>query len=113
MKTNLARILSALLAAAALTGGSGNAPRAAENAVNPDDLRPMTAKVVELDRENDIVTVENAGGFRFAFCGCSDYCLGDYVSAIMHTNGTPGIADDYFVKVHYSGYCDYSGENLE
>ena len=50
---------------------------------------------------------------EFAFYGCSDYCVGDYVTAIMNTNGTPDIKDDYFLKVHYSGYCDYSGENLE
>lgn len=115
MKTQFARILSALLAAAALSGGSACGPRSSENTVTVrvEDLRPMTAKVVDLDRTTDTVTVENANGFRFAFYGCSDYCVGDYVTAIMHTNGTPDITDDYFLKVHYSGYCDYSGENLE
>ena len=26
----------------------------------------------------------------------------------MHTNGTPGIKDDYFLTVHYSGWSDYA-----
>ena len=109
MKTRTILFLAALLASAAVSGTSkpGNAPADPE-LVRIEDLRPVTAKVVELDRETDIVTVETASGFLFEFTGCSDYCEGDYVSAIMHTNGTPGIRDDYFVTVHYSGYSDYA-----
>ena len=109
-----ALILLALLASAAVSCGS-QAETAPRNTltVRVEDLRAMTARVVELDRKTDTVTVENANGFRFAFYGCSDYCIGDYVSAVMHSNGTPEIADDYFLAVRYSGYCDYSGESLE
>ena len=116
MKTRTILFLLALLASAAVSGT--NHPETAPAApadpeiVRIEDLRPVTAKVVGLDRENDIVTVETASGFLFAFEGCSDYCEGDYVSAIMHTNGTPGIKDDYFVTVHYSGWSDYA-DNIQ
>ena len=104
-----ALLLAAMLAAPAIADRH-NIETAPDNSslVRVEDIRPMTARVVALDRETDIVTVETATGFLFAFYGCSDYEIGDYVSAVMHTNGTQGIKDDYFLVVHYSGYSDYA-----
>lgn len=110
------KILTVLLLAAMLTAPAIANRYNIETApvdsslVRVDDLRPVTARVVNLDRETDTVTVETATGFLFAFTGCSDYEIGDYVSAIMHTNGTQGIKDDYFLVVHYSGYSDYADD---
>ena len=76
-------------------------------------LSPLTARVTDLDRTTDIVTIETATGIRFAFYGCEDYCVGDYVSAILYDNGTPhDCRDDIIVSVHYSGYSDYTGDPL-
>ena len=76
-------------------------------------LSPLTAKIVDLDRSTDTVAIETASGIRFAFYGCEDYCEGDYVSAILWNNGTPhDCRDDIIVSVHYSGYSDYAGGNL-
>ena len=76
-------------------------------------LSPLTARITDLDRTNDTVTVETATGIRFAFYGCEDYCVGDYVSAILYDNGTPhDCRDDIIVSVHYSGYSDYAGDPL-
>lgn len=76
-------------------------------------LCPITARIVDLDRTTDTVTIELANGHRFAFTGCSDYCEGDYVSAILWNNGTPhDCRDDIIVSVHYSGYSDYAGDPL-
>ncbi len=76
-------------------------------------LSPLTAKIVDLDRPNDVVTIETASGIRFAFEGCEDYCVGDYVSAILWKNGTPhDCRDDIIVSVHYAGYSDYAGDPL-
>ena len=113
MKTRTALLLLALLASAAVscTNRAGTVP-ADPSLVRIEDLRPVTAKIVELDRETDTVTVETATGFLFAFTGCEDYEIGDFVSAIMHTNGTPGITDDYFLTVHYSGWSDYA-DNIQ
>ena len=77
-------------------------------------LSPVTAKIVEMNRETDVVVIEMANGHRYAFFGCEDYCEGDYVSAIVWRNGTPDdCRDDIIVSVHYSGYSDYSGDPLE
>ena len=76
-------------------------------------LTPLTARIIDLDRTNDIVTIETASGIRFAYYGCEDYCEGDYVSAILWNNGTPhDCRDDIIVSVHYSGYADYAGDPL-
>lgn len=109
MKTRTSLLLAVLLASAAVScaGRAGNAP-ADPTLYRIDDLRPVTAKVVELDYASDTVTVETASGFLFAFEGCEDYEIGDFVSAIMHTNGTPNITDDRFLTVHYSGYSEYA-----
>lgn len=107
MKTRTILFVAALLASAAVSGTSKPAP-ADPSLVRVEDLRPVTARVVELDRDTDTVTVETASGLLFAFGGCSDYELGDYVSAVMHTNGTPGARDDRFLIVHFSGYSDYA-----
>lgn len=71
-------------------------------------LCPITAKITDLDRTQDIVTVQMANGHRYAFCGCEDYVVGDYVSAIVWNGGTKNDAtDDIIVSVHYAGYSDY------
>ncbi len=75
-------------------------------------LSPVTARVVDLNRTDDIVTIEMANGYQYAFEGCSDYCVGDFVSAIVWRNGTDIITDDIIVSVHYSGYSDYAGDPL-
>lgn len=71
-------------------------------------LYPMTAKVVDLDRPADVVTIETASGYQYQFYGCEDYCEGDFVSAIVWKNGTERITDDVILAVHYSGWCDYA-----
>ena len=76
-------------------------------------LCPITARITNLDRQNDIVTIEMANGHIYQFYGCEDYCEGDYVSAILWRNGTDVVTDDVIVSVHYSGYSNYSGEPLE
>ena len=76
-------------------------------------LSPLTARVTDLDRTTDTVTIETATGLLFQFYGCEDYEVGDYVSAILYDNGTKGnVTDDIIVSVHYSGYSDYAGDPL-
>ena len=69
-------------------------------------LYPLTTKVVELDRENDIVICEDFNGFRWQFEGCEDWQEGDICSMIMNDNGTPKIFDDEIVSVKYDGYFE-------
>jgi len=103
MKTRFALILIALLATATVScvNHAGDRDRVSESEY------PMTARVIDLNRDTDTVTVETSTGFTYAFYGCEDYLIGDCVSAIMTDKGTPEITDDEFVTVRYSGWSDY------
>ena len=63
-----------------------------------------TARVVELDRAADVVTVEDSNGELWAFDGCEDWQEGDCVSMVMHDMGTASIYDDEIVSVRYSAW---------
>lgn len=71
-------------------------------------LYSMTAKVTDVNRTNDIVTVETATGYQYQFTGCEDWCEGDFITAIMWKNGTNNITDDALVTWQYSGWSDYA-----
>ena len=68
------------------------------------ELYPQTAKVVEVDYDNNIVKVVTFNGFEYEFEGCEDYCIGDCVSLIMEDNETEKIFDDEIVLARYSGW---------
>ena len=63
----------------------------------------QTYAVVGVDRVSDTVFIESAGGMVFAFEGVEDYDVGDLVSCIMWTSGTPEVFDDVIMSVRYSG----------
>ena len=65
---------------------------------------PTCATVVELDRENDEVVVEDFNGNLWAFDGCEDWAEGDICAMIMNDEGTSEIYDDTIVQVRYCGY---------
>lgn len=71
-------------------------------------LSPLTAKVVDLDRSTDTVTIETSTGILYQFYGCEDWCEGDFITAIMWKNGTNNITDDALVTWQYSGWSDYA-----
>ena len=64
---------------------------------------PMTAQVIELDRENDIVTCVDGAGILWEFTECDDWQTGDFVSLLMNDNGTTSIYDDTIEMVRYAG----------
>ena len=68
------------------------------------EIYPETARIVEINREEDLVIVETFNGFLFAFEGCEDYCEGDAVSMIMDDNGTEKVFDDEIIMVQYAGW---------
>lgn len=74
-------------------------------------LSPLTGKVIETNRTTDTVTIALSNGHRYAFAGCEDYAPGDYVSAILWSNGTTDPTDDEIVSVHYAGFCDYAEQD--
>ena len=68
------------------------------------EIYPLTAKVVEINYDDDIVTVETFTGFLFSFEGCEDWTEGDCVSLIMDDNGTEKIFDDEIIMAQYGGW---------
>ena len=54
----------------------------------------LTACVVEVDRDNDIVTCEDSNGNLWEFYGCEDWQEGDCASLLMNDQGTPSVYDD-------------------
>ena len=68
------------------------------------ELYPETARIFDLNYEEDLVTVETFNGQLFIFEGCEDYTIGDCVSLIMEDNGTESVYDDAVVKAEYSAW---------
>ena len=70
---------------------------------NKTEFYPTTAVIYDLDRENDLVTVEDANGNLWQFEGCEDWDINDICSILMDDCGTTSIYDDKIVMVRYSG----------
>ena len=64
---------------------------------------PMTTKIVETDRENDVVVCEDFNGNLWEFEGCEDWQVGDVASLLMNSKGTASIFDDEIVTARYNG----------
>lgn len=63
----------------------------------------LTARIVEIDKDNDIVTCEDNNGESWMFDGCEDWQEGDCVELLMCDNGTQSIYDDEIIRVRYVG----------
>ena len=68
------------------------------------DYYALTCKVVEIDRNKDVVTMEDSTGHCWEFYGIEDWEINDCVSAIMNDCGTASILDDKIVSVRYSNW---------
>lgn len=64
----------------------------------------LTTCVVEVDRDNDIVTCEDSNGNLWEFYGCEDWQKGDCASLLMNDQGTPSIYDDAIEGARYSAW---------
>lgn len=67
---------------------------------------PETGKVISVS--GDVVTVETCTGNLFEFYGSEDWMIGDCVSMILNSCGTPTVEDDEILKVKYSGAGNFS-----
>lgn len=63
-----------------------------------------TTIVVEVDRDNDLVTVEDSTGNRWQFYGVEDWQEGDCASLLMWDNGTESITDDEIQSARYNAW---------
>ena len=90
-----------LLALSVLSITSNTAKQNSGSLLNPDHIYSNVGKVIELDRENDIVTIIDGIGYTWQFTECDDWMIGDYVSCIMYDMGTESITDDVIIDYHY------------
>lgn len=74
------------------------------NPLSKTEQYPTCGIVVEVDRENDLVMVEDFNGNLWEFEGCEDWLEGDVCSMIMSDKTTPEIYDDVIIQVRYCGY---------
>ena len=70
------------------------------------DYYPRAFVVSQMDYARDMVIVPDAVGFEWEFEEIEDWEVGDMVVAIMSTNGTDILTDDYFVKIQFAGYIN-------
>ena len=64
----------------------------------------LSTIVTDLDRERDIVTVEELDGSNvWTFYGVEDWELNDICSLTMFDNNTPEIYDDIIIGTTYGG----------
>lgn len=68
------------------------------------EIYPKTAKVIEVNEAEDLVTIETCTGITYTFEGCEDWTEGDGVSLIMEDNDTESILDDCILMAEYTGW---------
>lgn len=64
----------------------------------------MTAEVIGVSEERDIVTVEDYNGNLWEFYGAEDWHKKDCASLLMDSKGTDTIKDDEIIKATFSAW---------
>ena len=67
-------------------------------------LYALTTVVVNVDYNNDVVTVEDFNGFLWEFEGCEDWYEGDCCAMVMDDMGTDLIFDDEILSTRYNAW---------
>lgn len=65
---------------------------------------PATMKVIAINPNADVVTMETATGHMYEMAGVEDYLVGDLVSLIMDDKETADITDDEILSARYAGW---------
>lgn len=62
---------------------------------------PLLTTVTGVDRDKDLVTVEDNNGFIWQFEGADDWEEGDLCNCLMDSRGTEKIFDDEIIMTRY------------
>lgn len=65
------------------------------------NIYPLLTTVTEVDRDKDLVTVEDNNGFIWQFEGADDWEEGDLCNCLMDSRGTEKIFDDEIIMTRY------------
>ena len=67
-------------------------------------IYPLTAQIVELDHNADVVVCVDGTGNCWEFYGIEDWQVGDFASLLMDNNGTTEtVYDDIITMACYAG----------
>lgn len=98
-----AALVAAVVLFTVLFGGVLYGALAEEDVV--EGYYPLTAVVVDLDYNEDVLILEDGAELVWEFEGTEDFEIGDIVSLLMWDNNTPdSIYDDVVLLVYYSGF---------
>lgn len=65
------------------------------------NIYPLLTTVTGVDRDKDLVTVEDNNGFIWQFEGADDWEEGDLCNCLMDSRGTEKIFDDEITMTRY------------
>lgn len=65
------------------------------------NIYPLLTTVTEVDKDKDLVTVEDNSGFIWQFEGVDDWEEGDLCNCLMDSRGTEKIFDDEIIMTRY------------
>lgn len=71
----------------------------------PHELYAKSTVVIDVDYDDDLVTVQDFFGNVWQFFGCEDWAEGDICALTMDNNGTSDtIYDDFITNTNYCGW---------
>ena len=70
------------------------------------EMYPQVMLIVEADREEDIIILEDFNGNQWVWEGVEDWMVGDVVAVLMDDNNTKDITDDVMMELKYCGWLE-------
>lgn len=72
---------------------------------SPHESYAKSTIVININYDDDLVTVQDFSGNTWQFFGCEDWAEGDICALIMDNNGTSDtIYDDFITNTNYCGW---------
>lgn len=72
---------------------------------SPHESYAKSTIVIDINYDDDLVTVQDFFGNTWQFFGCEDWAKGDICALIMDNNGTSDtIYDDFIINTNYCGW---------
>lgn len=107
MKNNALYVVVVVLVCAVVVWGTFWAGRAYEQYKVETNLYPKSAVITYIDKDTDLVLIEDFFGNRFLFDDADEWMVGDMVGLIMDNNGTPeDLTDDEILAISYEGWIE-------
>lgn len=73
---------------------------------------PKVAKVIDIDYDNNVMTLMDCVGNCWEWEDIEDYEIGDLCGMIMNDNATDQIYDDIIVQIRYCGKAEWFAQKI-